>query len=234
MFCLRLSHSGKALHVGYPHQTQESFLDGRVRAFESFGGVPTGMIRYDNLKPTVIRIALGRERFERPRFVAMRSQYGYDSFFCVPGIDGAHEKGGVEGGIGLFRRRHLTLMPHVGSLEASNLALAAADARDDARRIGGRAETVGEAAARELRLLAPLPAERFDVALRLPCRVDAKARICVRQSCYSVPAAVPAAVWRCGGRTMITVYDGAAIIAQHSRSLHKYTEDLVLITTLRC
>jgi transposase len=228
MFCLRLSHSGKAFHFGYANQTQESFLDGHVRAFEAFGGVP-GMIRYDNLKPAVIRIALGRERFEHPRFVAMRSHYGYDSFFCAPGIDGAHEKGGVEGEIGRFRRRHLTPLPHVSSLEALNAALAAADARDDARRIGGRSETVGEAAARELPLLRPLPAERFDVSLRLSCRVDAKARICVRQSYYSVPA-------RYAGRrvevrlgaTMITVYDGAAIIAQHARSLHKYSQDLIL------
>jgi hypothetical protein len=37
-------------------------------------------------------------------------------------------------------------------------------------------------------LLAPLPAEPCDVALRLSCRVDAKARICVRQSYYPVPA----------------------------------------------
>ncbi len=88
MFCMRLSHSGKAFHFGYANQTQESFLDGHVRAFEAFGGVPTGMIRYDNLKPAVIRIALGRERFEHPRFVAMRSHYGYDSFFCGPGVEG--------------------------------------------------------------------------------------------------------------------------------------------------
>jgi transposase len=228
MFCLRLSHSGKAFHFGYANQTQESFLDGHVRAFEVFGGVP-GMIRYDNLKPAVIRIALGRERFEHPRFVAMRSHYGFDSFFCVPGVDGAHEKGGVEGEIGRFRRRHLTPIPHVSSLEALNAALAAADARDNARRIGGRAETVGEAAARELPLLTPLPAERFDVALRLSCRVDAKARICVRQSYYSVPARYAGRRLEVRlGATMITVYDGATIIAQHARSLHKYSEDLIL------
>ena len=105
MFCLRLSHSGKAVHIAYANQSQESFLDGHARAFEALGGVPTGMIRYDNLTPAVIRVALGRERLENPRFVAMRSHYGYDSFFCIPGIDGAHEKGGVEGEIGRFRRR---------------------------------------------------------------------------------------------------------------------------------
>ena len=78
-------------------------------------------------------------------------------------------------------------------------------------------------------LLAPLPAEPFDVALRLWCRVDAKARICVRQSYYSVPA-------RHAGRrlevrlgaTSLSVYDGATIVAEHSRSLHKYSQDLVL------
>jgi hypothetical protein len=229
MFCMRLSHSGKAFHFAYANQTQESFLDGHVRAFEAFGGVPTGMVRYDNLKPAVIRIALGRERFEHPRFVAMRSHYGYDSFFCLPGVEGAHEKGGVEGEIGRFRRRHLTPIPHVGSLAALNAALAAADARDEARRIGGRAETVGEAAARETLLLRPPPAEPFDVALVLSCRVDAKARICVRQSYYSVPARYAGRRLEVRlGATTITVYDGARIIAEHARSLRKYSEDLVL------
>ena len=232
MFCLRLSHSGKAVHVAYANQSQESFLDGHVRAFEALGGVPIGMIRYDNLTPAVIRVALGRERLENPRFVALRSHYGYDSFFCIPGIEGAHEKGGVEGEIGRFRRRHLTPVPHVGSLAALNDALAAADVRDDARRIGARAETVGAAAAREQPLLRALPVEVFDVAATLSCRVDAKARVCVRQSYYSVPA-------RYAGRRLevrlgadtIRVLDPSTVgtvVATHIRSLHKGSEDLVL------
>jgi len=229
MFCMRLSHSGKAFHYAYANQSQESFLDGDVRAFEAFGGVPTGMIRYDNLKPAVIRVALGRDRFEHPRFVAMRSHYGYDSFFCQPGIEGAHEKGGVEGEIGRFRRRHLTPIPHVGSLASLNEALAAGDARDDARRIGARAETVGQSAARELPMLRPLPVEVFDVALVLSCRVDAKARVCVRQSYYSVPArfAGRRLEVRLGAST-ITVLDATTVVARHTRSLAKGTEDLVL------
>ena len=232
MFCLRLSHSGKAVHIAYANQSQESFLDGHVRAFEALGGVPVGMIRYDNLKPAVIRVALGRQRFEHPRFVALRSHYGFDSFYCLPGKDGAHEKGGVEGEIGRFRRRHLVPVPQVGSLAALNEVLAAADAGDDARRIGARAETVGAAAQRELPLLRALPAQPFDVAATLSCRVDAKARVCVRQSYYSVPA-------RYAGRrvevrlgaTTIRVLDPSAhgrVVATHVRSLHKGTEDLVL------
>jgi transposase len=168
MFVLRLSHSGRAVHVAYANQAQESFLDGHVRAFAALGGVPSGMIRYDNLTPAVIRVLLGRERWENPRFVALRSHYGYDPFFCIPGIDGAHEKGGVEGEIGRFRRRHLTPVPEVASLAALNEAMADADATDDARRIASRTETVGSAFDREAEWLNPLPHNEFDVSGRCP------------------------------------------------------------------
>lgn len=125
MFVLRLSHSGRAVHVAYANQAQESFLDGHNVAFERLGGVPSKMIRYDNLTPAVIRVALGRERVENPRFIAMRSHYGFDSFFCIPGIDGAHEKGGVEGEVGRFRRRWLTPVPEFATLADLNGFMAA-------------------------------------------------------------------------------------------------------------
>lgn len=50
-----------------------------------FGGVP-GRIRYDNLKPAVFRVLKGRDRTESERFTALRSHYGFDSFFRRPGI----------------------------------------------------------------------------------------------------------------------------------------------------
>jgi transposase len=93
MFVMRLSHSGRAVHIASGTVGSEAFLDGHVRAFEAFGGVPTGQIRYDNLKPAVLRVLLGRERLENPKFIALRSHYGFDSFFCEPGVAGAHEKG---------------------------------------------------------------------------------------------------------------------------------------------
>ncbi len=68
-----------------------------MRAFEYFGGVP-GRIRYDNLKPAVVRVLKGRDRVESERFTALRSTYGFDSFFCIPGLGGAHEKE-VPGGL---------------------------------------------------------------------------------------------------------------------------------------
>ena len=81
----------------------------------------------------------------------MRSHYGFDSFFCRPGIDGAHEKGGVEGEIGRFRRRHLVPVPTVASLAELNELIAAADRFDDDRVITGRPITIGAAFALEAR-----------------------------------------------------------------------------------
>ena len=144
MFVMRLSHSGKAFHVAFATQAQEAFLEGHVLAFEYFGGVP-GRIRYDNLKPAVVRVLKGRDRTESERFTALRSHYGFDSFFCRPGIDGAHEKGGVEGEIGRFRRRHLVPVPTVASLAELNELIATADLLDDDRVITGRPITIGAA-----------------------------------------------------------------------------------------
>jgi transposase len=233
MFALRLSHSGRAVHIAYANQAQESFLDGHVHAFTMLGGVP-GRIRYDNLKPAVIKVLLGRERLENVRFITLRSHYFFDSFYCEPGIDGAHEKGGVEGEIGRFRRRHLVPVPRAGSLAELNAQLAAGDVIDQKRHIAARTETVGAAAARELPSLRALPVEVFDVATPLFCKVDAKARICVRQSYYSVPAHLAGArVSVALGARSFTVRDArpgrpAVIVAEHVRSLHKNTEDLVL------
>jgi transposase len=92
MFVMRLSCSGRAFHVAFATQAQEAFLEGHVLAFEYFGAVP-GRVRYDNLKPAVVPVLRGRDRAESERFIALRSRYGSDSFFCVPGKTGAHEKG---------------------------------------------------------------------------------------------------------------------------------------------
>lgn len=228
MFVMRLSASGKGFHRVYANQAQEAFLDGHVRAFEHFGGVPQ-RIRYDNLKPAVSRVLKGRTRDETDRFVALRSHYGFDSFFCIPGGEGAHEKGGVEGEVGRFRRRHLVPMPEVVSLGELNELVARGDERDDLRRIHARLLTVGEHFAIEAQQLRPLPAERFEVALPLTCRVDPKARVCVRQSFYSVPA-------RYAGRRLdvrlgadtVEVIDRATVVARHERATVKGAEVLVL------
>ena len=228
MFVMRLSCSGRAFHVAFATQAQEAFLEGHVLAFEYFGAVP-GRVRYDNLKPAVVRVLRGRDRAESERFIALRSHYGFDSFFCIPGKEGAHEKGGVEGEIGRFRRRHLVPVPAAASLGALNQLIAAGDIADDGRVITGRPVTIAAAFAAEQPAMLPLPAEPFDPARLLQARADGRARICVRQNYYSVPA-------RYAGRRLpvrlsaasVEVLDGPHVVARHERAAGKYAEILTL------
>jgi len=75
LFVMRLSCSGRGFATAFAHQAQEAFFEGHVLAFAHFGGVPAGRVRYDNLKPAVTRILLGRDRVENERFVALRGHY---------------------------------------------------------------------------------------------------------------------------------------------------------------
>ncbi len=228
LFALRPSCSGQAFHVAFATQAQEAFLEGHVLAFEHFGAVP-GRVRYDNLKPAVVRVLRGRDREESERFIALRSHYQFDSFFCIPGPEGAHEKGGVEGEIGRFRRRHLVPVPSAGSLAELNQRIAAAGIIDDGRVITGRPVTVAAAFAAEQPAMLPVPAEPFGPARLLTARVDGRARICGRQNYYSVPA-------RYAGRRVavrlsastVQALDGRKVVAAHERAAGKYCEVLTL------
>jgi transposase len=227
LFLMRLSASGRSYVRAYLNEAQEVFLDGHVRAFEHFNGVPN-RIRYDNLKAAVEKVLRGRDRKESERFVALRSHYRFDSFFCQPGVKGAHEKGGVEGEVGRFRRRHLVPVPRFESMAELNKFLNEAAAKDDRRFISGRRITVGEHFALEEGALRELPAEPFAHEALGNFRVDRKARVHVRGAWYSVPARL------CGrrldamiGAETIELFDGAHVVAEHPRS-RKGMENLVL------
>jgi transposase len=227
LFIMRLSASGRAYPRAYLNECQEVFLDGHVRAFEYFGGCPE-RIRYDNLKAAVERVLRGRDRIESDRFVALRSHYGFDSFFCRPGVAGSHEKGGVEGEVGRFRRRHLVPVPRVASMSELNELLLAGAARDDARFIAHRRITVGEHFALEAPTLGALAAEPFDVATVGSHRVDTKSRVSVRSCFYSVPVGfVGRRLDVRVGAESVEALDGATVVARHRRGL-KGDEVLVL------
>ena len=68
---------------------------------------------------------VGRSRTETTRWLAFRSHYGFEAFYCQPGVEGAHEKGGVEGEGGRFRRNHLVPVPKVASMAELNALLTA-------------------------------------------------------------------------------------------------------------
>ena len=228
MFVMRLSHSGRAFHVAYGTQAQEAFLQGHVEAFAHFGGVP-GRVRYDNLKPAVTRVLRGRNRDESNRFTALRCHYGFDAFFCIPGKEGAHEKGGVEGEIGRFRRRHLVPVPTVSTMAGLNDIIRAGDATDDDRVITGHRATVGAEVRRRSSAASTVAGRgvRHGGGRGPPC--DHRSRVSVRQIHYSVPA-------RYVGRrlsirltaTTVTLLDGGTVVGRHDRLFGRYLEALSL------
>jgi transposase len=229
LFTLRLSFSGLGVHRVFRTQGQEAFLEGHEYAFDRIGGVPFRQIRYDNLKSAVQRVLFGRNRIESTRWQQFRAHYGFTSWYCLPGQGGAHEKGGVEGDGGWFRRNHLVPVPRVRSMAELNERLVAADAANDARHIDGRASTVGVDFAVEKPFLLPLPVDRFDTARSLSTRVDRYARVTVRQCYYSVPARL------IGERVRVSlsaedlrIFDGSTLVATHPRLTTRGASDLVL------
>jgi transposase len=66
LFTFRLSFSGKAVHRVFASCGQEAFLEGHVHAFSVLGGIPTGKVRYDNLR-SAVRQVLGFSRARTDR-----------------------------------------------------------------------------------------------------------------------------------------------------------------------
>ena len=229
LFTLRMSFSGKAVHRVYVSEAQEAFMQGHVAAFRVLGGVPTRHIRYDNLKPAVNRVCFGRTRIESQRWTAFRSHYGFDAFYCMPGIEGAHEKGGVEHEGGRFRRTHLVPVPEVDTLAELNERLAEIDAGEDSRHVHGSNTSIGFDFAVEQERLVALPEDDFDCGITLTPTVRRDSRIVVRQSYYSVPARFIGRQIRVSLRANeLLVFDRNEVVARHPRLTrrHHYRDDL--------
>ena len=220
LFTFRLSFSGRAVHRVFASCGLEAFMEGHVYALSVFGGVPRGQVRYDNLKAAVVKVLnYSRARVENERWLAFRSHYGLDAFYCLPGKAGAHEKGGVEHEGGWFRRNHLVPVPEVGTLAELNEQIAQWELQDLDRRIGSRLRTIGEFFAIEAPLLAPLPAEDFETGTLLTPRVDRFAQIRVRTVTYSVPVRLIGRQVRVRLRANeVEIYDGRQVVARHERS----------------
>lgn len=232
LFAMWLAFSTNTFHRAYVNEAQESFTDAHVRAFARFGGTPV-RVRYDNLKTAVTKILLGRDRTENDRFILLRSHYGFESFFCEPGIDGAHEKGGVEHDIGRFRRKHLTPVPEFETLNDLNDYLTSCDIADEQRWVTGRGPGVGDRVVGLMRFeqqsLWPLPTEGFRAVTRLTGRVDTKARVCVRQCFYSAPQRlVGQRVTIELGAEVVTIISDGVTVAVHARGVHRKAEILDL------
>jgi transposase len=222
LFVMRASFSGAAFCQASLVETQQAFLELHTQAFAWFGGV-FETIWFDNLKSAVKKVLKGRRRVESDRFVALRSHYLFASQFTTPGLEGAHEKGGVEGEVGRFRRNHLVPVPEVADLAELNALLLAGCEADLERRIDGRPVTVGEAWAVQRPALRELPGEPYDAGETAAPRVDAKSLVTIGQNRYSVPVCLAGlkVSARVGARE-ITINHGGVQVARHERLHGKY------------
>ena len=155
LFLMRLMYSGRDFAWIYERQDQISFLDGHVRAFAHFEGVPA-RVAYDNLRAAVVRILVGGARTLTPRFAALASHYLLEACFCRPGE--GHDKGGVESRGKAVRQQALVPIPSGPTLAGDQRGAARAHGRAARHHSGMRAgRTIGVRFAEEQRQFRPAP-----------------------------------------------------------------------------
>jgi hypothetical protein len=206
--------SGAAFHRAYLHATQQAFLEAHEHAFTYFGGVFT-MLRYDNLASAVRKILRGYRREETVRFLAFRSHWRFAAEFCTPGE--GHEKGGVEGEGGYFRRNHLVPVPNVADLDALNELLLTGCLAGEAIVLDGHTQTVGAALAEERGHLLSRVTEGFDLAEVAFPLVDKQGCITVKTNFYSVPIRTGARVEARVHPLHVEIWHTGRLVARHER-----------------
>ena len=215
VFNMRSMRTGAAFHRAYLHATQQAFFDAHEAAFAYFGGV-FHTLRYDNLGSAVNKVLRGHTRDEHTRFIAFRSHWQFTAEFCTPVQP--HEKGGVEGEVGVFRRNHLVPLPQVLDLDALNTHLLDACTQDRARIIGDRTSAVGPLLEEERTHLLPLPREHFDIAENHVGVVDGKGCVKTHRNWYSTPLRVGAKATVRVLPSLIEVWQAGERVACHPRS----------------
>ncbi len=184
MLLIRLMHSGRDFAWLYEHCDQVSFLDGHVRAFAHFGGVPSRCV-YDNLSAAVKKVLVpGRALTQRSQ--GLVSHYLFES--CFARVGEGHDKGGVESRGKHIRWQHLVPIPRGDTLDGISQGLLDrldAQAMTRRRRDGS---TVMEHFADEQRMLRPVPNPPFEPRVVVLCTANRQALITCKGGRYSLPS----------------------------------------------
>jgi hypothetical protein len=171
LFTFRLSYSGKAVHrSSRPKVRRHSSRDTCTPSGCWAGYPPARFATTTSVRPSPRCWASPGPGWRPSGGPPSTRTMSMEVFYCQPGLKGAHEKGGVEGEVGRFRRNHL--VPETATLAELNARIDEWDAADDRRRIGARPRTVGEYFAAEQPLLKPLPDEPFETDRWSSPRVD--------------------------------------------------------------
>lgn len=183
-FVMRLNYSRVRFVKAYPFQKQEAFLDAHEAGFHFIGGVPH-RITYDNLKTAVFKVLDGHNRQEQEIFIAFRSYYLFDSFYCTPAQ--GHEKGGVESDVGYVQRNFFSPLPQVNSYEELNQYLLECCLRDVDRHVRGQTEPVTELWKLDKIKLLPMPKQDYPACVTRPVKANPYSQVVFETNRYSVP-----------------------------------------------
>ncbi|MDQ1471554.1 MAG: hypothetical protein QOJ99_3034 [Bryobacterales bacterium] len=225
VFSMRSMASRAAFHYAFLHATQQAFLEAHELAFAYYDGV-FRRLRYDNLSSAVKKILQGHLREQTSRFIAFRSHWRYESEFCTPGE--GHEKGGVEGEAGYFRRNHWVPVPAAMDLNDQNGQLLAACRQDEQRRIGGREQNVGAGMIIEREHLQPLAAEGMDLAQTSFPTVNSLGCVAVLTNAYSVPLKAGTRVHAKAYAGRVELWHDGQCVARHERCYSRQQQILDL------
>lgn len=214
-----LPHSDDCFVVAFPAETTEAFLEGHVRAFAYFGGVPTRIL-YDNTKIAVAKILGGEERQRTRAFSELQSYYLFADKFGRPAK--GNDKGKVEGLVGYARRNFMVPIPRVASWEELNEQLEAQCRKRRERRLRGHTETIGERFERDRAAMLPLPATPYEACEKIAARVSSLSLVRYRGNDYSVPTEYGhRQVWVKGYVHEVVIACASEVIARHKRSYER-------------
>src|SRR5215469_14451715 len=211
-----LPHSDDCFVAAFPAETTEAFLEGHVRSFAYFGGVPTRIL-YDNTKLAVARILGDGERQKTRAFSELQSHYLFAEKFGRPGK--GNDKGKVENLVGYARRNFMVPIPRASSWEELNAHLEADCRERRERRLRGHAETIGERFQRDRAAMLPLPAAPCEPCEKVTAQVSSLSLVRYRTNDYSVPTAYGhRQVLVKGYVHRVEIICGSEAIASHPRS----------------
>jgi transposase len=214
-----LPHSDDCFVIAFPAETTEAFLEGHVKAFAYFGGVPTRIL-YDNTKIAVAKILGGTERQRTRAFSELQSHYLFAAKFGRPAK--GNDKGKVEGLVGYARRNFMVPVPRFATWEAFNAHLEAECRKRRERKLRGHAETIAERFERDRAALLPLPATPYEACDTVSARVNSLALVRYKSNDYSVPTRHGhLQVLVRGYVHEVTIACGSEIIARHPRSYER-------------
>jgi transposase len=218
-----LPHSDDGFVAAFPAETTEAFLEGHVRAFAYFGGVPR-QILYDNTKIAVARILGDGQREKAPAFSELQSYYLFAEKFGRPAE--GNDKGKVEGLVGYVRRNFMVPIPRVNSWDEWNAHLEEQCRERRQQRLREHTESIGERFERDRVAMLPLSAALYEACEKQMARVNSLSLVSYRANDYSVPTAH-------GHREVLVkgyVHDvaiccGSEVIVRHPRSYER--EELI-------